>query len=119
MNVVVVSSTPKRPKIPIIYVTSASPLPKIINSIHVVPITNDMLDLYTRFMQSKATSYGEVANTYNTGRNQQNRNQPTSLPPSQPSLPKELKPIGKSPSKYNLVKKLHVTPTKISLWHFL
>lgn len=71
-------------------------------------------------MQSKQSSYNTSSHTYNTRKNKQVPEPPqTSLPPSQPILPKAPLLADKGPSDYNLIEKLKVTPTKISLWDFI
>lgn len=120
VNVIVVSVAPQRPKRPYIHVIAASPSPKRFKTINGKPFKGEAFDLYTRFMQSKQSSYNTIAHTYNTRNNKQVHEPPrTSLPPSQPILPKVPLLVDMQPSDYNLIEQLKVTPAKISLWDLL
>lgn len=120
MNAIIVFATPKGPKRPIIYVIVASPSPKRVISINSVRFKSDSPNLFTRYKQSKVSSYKMVAHTYNTCRNKQNVSQSnTYLPPSQPNLPQAHKPSVKQPSDYDLIEQLHVTLVEILLWDLL
>lgn len=121
VNFIVASVAPQRPKRPFIHVTTASPSPKKVKSINRKPFKGETSDLYAKFMRSRQPSYNTIAHTYNTRNNKQvpDQQQQTSLPPSQPTLPKAPVLADKRLSDYDLIEQLKVTLAKISLWDLL